>query len=400
MSTESTAPAALALAGIRILELGHTVMGPSCSVVLADLGADVIKVEPPEGDRTRANVGFGSALFPVFNRNKRSLCIDLKSEAGRNAFHRVVETVDALLENFAPGAMDRLGLGYEALSRRHPRLIYCSLKGFLSGPYEKRAALDEIVQYMGGLAYMTGPSGMPLRAGASVVDIMGGMFGAIGILAAIRERERTGRGQLVESSLFESTAFLVAQHMGQQALTGKAPPPMPEKASSWAVYDPFKTADGKTVFVGITSDNHWRAFCAGFNVEHMLEDPDLESNPQRAQQRAKIMPVVREKFAAETAASLCEKLEKLNIPFGPLATPGDLFEDPHLNAGGRMLDLELPTGTRTKIPGIPLDMDGRKSAIRMQPPAMGAHTRAVLEESGFSADEIERLVRDRVVVAK
>ncbi len=399
MSTESTAPAALALAGIRILELGHTVMGPSCSVVLADLGADVIKVEPPEGDRTRANVGFGSALFPVFNRNKRSLCIDLKSEAGREAFHRVVETVDALLENFAPGAMDRLGLGYAALSKRHPRLVYCSLKGFLSGPYEKRAALDEIVQYMGGLAYMTGPSGMPLRAGASVVDIMGGMFGAIGILAAIRERERTGRGQLVESSLFESTAFLVAQHMGQQALTGKAPPPMPEKASSWAVYDPFKTADGKTVFVGITSDNHWRAFCTGFNVEHMLKDPDLESNPQRAQQRAKIMPVVREKFAAETAASLCEKLEKMNIPFGPLATPGDLFDDPHLNAGGRMLDLELPTGTRMKIPGIPLDMDGRKSAIRMQPPAMGAHTRAVLEESGFSTDEIERLVRDGVVIA-
>ena len=400
MSAESSAPTALPLAGIRILELGHTVMGPSCSVVLADLGADVIKVEPPEGDRTRANVGFGSALFPVFNRNKRSFCIDLKSAAGKEVFHRVVENADALLENFAPGAMDRLGLGYDALAKRHPRLVYCSLKGFLSGPYEKRAALDEIVQYMGGLAYMTGPSGMPLRAGASVVDIMGGMFGAIGILAAIRERERTGRGQLVESSLFESTAFLVAQHMGQQALTGKAPPPMPEKASSWAVYDPFKTADGKTVFVGITSDNHWRAFCTGFGVEHMLDDPDLKSNPQRAQQRVKIMPVVREKFAAETAESLCEKLEKLNIPFGPLATPGDLFDDPHLNAGGRMLDLQFPTGVHAKIPGIPLDMDGRKPAIRMQPPKMGAHTRAVLEESGFSDEEIEQLTRDGVVIAK
>jgi crotonobetainyl-CoA:carnitine CoA-transferase CaiB-like acyl-CoA transferase len=390
----------LPLAGIRILELGHTVMGPSCSVVLADLGADVIKVEPPEGDRTRANVGFGSALFPVFNRNKRSLCIDLKSAAGREAFHKVIETADALLENFAPGAMDRLGLGYEALAKRHPRLVYCSLKGFLAGPYEKRAALDEIVQYMGGLAYMTGPRGMPLRAGASVVDIMGGMFGAIGILAAIRERERTGRGQLVESSLFESTAFLVAQHMGQQALTGKPPPPMPEKASSWAVYDPFKTSDGKTVFVGITSDNHWRAFCTGFGVEHMLSDPELQSNPQRAQRRAKIMPVVTEKFAAETFESLCAKLEKLNIPFGPLATPGDLFEDRHLNEGGRMLELVLPTGTRTKIPGTPLDMDGRKPAIRMQPPAMGQDTRAVLEESGFSATEIERLVQQGTVIAQ
>ena len=390
----------LPLAGIRVLELGHTVMGPSCSMVLADLGAEVIKVEPPEGDRTRANVGFGSALFPVFNRNKRSLCIDLKSEAGKAVFDKVVATVDALLENFAPGTMDRLGLGYAALSKRHPRLVYCSLKGFLSGPYEKRAALDEIVQFMGGLAYMTGPRGMPLRAGASVVDIMGGMFGAIGILAALRERDRTGRGQLVESSLFESTAFLVAQHMGQQALTGKAPPPMPEKASSWAVYDPFQTADGKTVFIGITSDNHWRSFCTGFGVEDLLADPDLKTNPQRARQREKIMPVVTSKFAAETFESLCAKLERLNIPFGPLAKPGDLFDDRHLNEGGRMLDVLLPTGKRARIPGLPLDMNGRKTEIRRQPPHMGEHTWAVLEEAGYHGDEIEQLVEQGVVISK
>jgi crotonobetainyl-CoA:carnitine CoA-transferase CaiB-like acyl-CoA transferase len=390
----------LALSGLRILELGHTVMGPSCSMVLADLGADVIKVEPPEGDRTRANVGFGSALFPVFNRNKRSLCIDLKSDEGKIVFQKVVATADALLENFAPGTMDRLGLGYEALSKKHPRLVYCSLKGFLSGPYAKRAALDEIVQFMGGLAYMTGPRGMPLRAGSSVVDIMGGMFGALGIMAALRERERTGRGQLVESSLFESTAFLVAQHMGQQALTGTAPPPMPEKASSWAVYDPFKTADSKTVFVGITSDNHWRSFCTGFGVEEMLSDPDLKTNPLRARQRQKIMPVVTAKFAAETSESLCAKLERLNIPFGPLATPGDLFDDRHLNESGRMLDVLLPTGKRAKIPGLPLDMDGRKTRIRRQPPHMGEHTWAVLEEAGYSGDEIDRMVEQGIVIAK
>jgi crotonobetainyl-CoA:carnitine CoA-transferase CaiB-like acyl-CoA transferase len=394
------AAAELPLSGLRILELGHTVMGPSCSMVLADLGADVIKVEPPEGDRTRANVGFGSALFPVFNRNKRSLCIDLKSDAGKAVFHKVVATADALLENFAPGTMDRLGLGYEALSKKHPTLVFCSLKGFLSGPYAKRAALDEIVQFMGGLAYMTGPRGMPLRAGASVVDIMGGMFGALGIMAALRERDRTGRGQLVESSLFESTAFLVAQHMGQQALTGKAPPPMPEKASSWAVYDPFQTADGKTVFVGITSDNHWRSFCTGFGVEELLADPDLKTNPLRARQRQKIMPVVTAKFAAETSESLCAKLERLNIPFGPLATPGDLFDDRHLNESGRMLDVLLPTGKRAKIPGLPLDMDGRKTRIRRQPPHMGEHTWAVLEEAGYTGEEIDRMVEQGIVIAK
>jgi crotonobetainyl-CoA:carnitine CoA-transferase CaiB-like acyl-CoA transferase len=233
-----------------------------------------------------------------------------------------------------------------------------------------------------------------------VVDIMGGMFGALGIMAALRERERTGRGQLVESSLFESTAFLVAQHMGQQALTGKAPPPMPEKASSWAVYDPFKTADGKTVFVGITSDNHWRSFCTGFGVEEMLSDPDLKTNPLRARQRQKIMPVVTAKFAAETSESLCAKLERLNIPFGPLATPGDLFDDRHLNESGRMLDVLLPTGKRAKIPGLPLDMDGRKTRIRRQPPHMGEHTWAVLEEAGYSGDEIDCMVEQGIVIAK
>ena len=391
--------AALPLAGIRILEFGHTVMGPSCSMVLADLGADVIKVEPPEGDRTRANVGFGSALFPVFNRNKRSLSLDLKTEEGKAVIRKVIVGADALIENFGHGTMDRLGIGYEVLSKLHPGLVYCSLKGFLSGPYEERPALDEIVQFMGGLAYMTGPTGRPLRAGASVVDIMGGMFGALGIMAALRERERTGRGQFVQSALFESTAFLVAQHMGQQALTGVAPPPMPEKEASWAVYEAFQTSDGKTVFVGITSDNHWRSFCTGFGVEELLADPTLKTNPQRAQVRKRITPVVAEKFAALPLDALCAKLERLKIPFGPLAKPGDLFDDPHLNQGGRMLDVLFPTGKWAKLPGLPLEMDGRSSQVRLQPPRMGEHTREVLREAGYLAGEIDRLVQQGVAIA-
>jgi crotonobetainyl-CoA:carnitine CoA-transferase CaiB-like acyl-CoA transferase len=312
---------------------------------------------------------------------------------------KLVAGADALIENFAHGTMDRLGLGYAVLSASNPRLVYCSLKGFLSGPFEKRAALDEIVQFMGGLAYMTGPSGMPLRAGASVVDIMGGMFGALGIMAALRERDSTGRGQEIRSALFESTAFLVAQHMGQEALTGKAPPPMPEKASSWAVYDPFQTADGRTVFVGITSDNHWRSFCKEFGEEALLADPALKTNPQRARARDRIMPVVTAKFAAESFDSLVEKLERLTIPFGPLAKPGDLFEDRHLNAGGRLLNITLPTGKNAKIPGIPLEMDGRKPQVRQQPPRMGEHTLAVLAEVGYSTQQINELVKQGIVVA-
>ena len=388
----------LPLAGIRILELGHTVMGPSCTMVLADLGADVIKVEPPEGDRTRANVGFGSALYPVFNRNKRSFSVDLKSAEGKALLLKLVTRSDALVENFAHGTMDRLGLGYDALSKVNPGLVYCALKGFLSGPYEERPALDEVVQFMGGLAYMTGPTGRPLRAGASVVDILGGLFGALGIMAALRERERTGRGQLVKSALFESTAFLVAQHMGQQALTGKAPPPMPEKEGSWAVYQPFQTADEKTVFVGITSDNHWRAFCNEFGLEALLADPSLKTNPQRAQQRERIRPVVTEKFRALKYDVLVEKLERLKIPFGPLAKPGDLFDDPHLNHAGRMLEILLPTGTRAKIPGIPLEMAGHTPGVRMQPPKMGEHTREILTELGYSEADVEALVAKGVAI--
>jgi crotonobetainyl-CoA:carnitine CoA-transferase CaiB-like acyl-CoA transferase len=400
MSTAAKAlsAAGLPLAGIRILEFGHTVMGPSCSMILADLGADVVKVEPPEGDRTRAIVGFGSALYPVFNRNKRSISIDLKSGRGREVIDKVIARADVLIENFAFGTMDRLGLGYEALSAVHPKLVYCSLKGFLPGPYEQRAALDEIVQFMGGLAYMTGPRGMPLRAGSSVVDIMGGMFGALGIMAALRERERTERGQLVESALFESTAFLVAQHMGHQVLQGREVAPMPEKARAWGVYDPFQTADGKTLFIGLTSDNHWRSFCKEFGVEHLLADPDLKTNAGRARARDKVMPIVTEKFSAETFENLVAKLERLKIPFGPLAKPGDLFEDPHLTAGGRLDEVRLSADKVAKLPMIPLDMGGRKPRVRRQPPVMGADSRAVLVEAGYSAAQIDELIAQGVVV--
>jgi crotonobetainyl-CoA:carnitine CoA-transferase CaiB-like acyl-CoA transferase len=361
-------------------------------MLLADLGADVIKVEPPEGDRTRANVGFGSALYPVFNRNKRSFSVDLKSDAGRALLLKLVARSDALVENFAHGTMDRLGLGYEALSKVNPGIVYCSLKGFLSGPYEHRPALDEVVQFMGGLAYMTGPTGRPLRAGSSVVDIMGGMFGALGIMAALRERERTGRGQLVKSALFESTAFLVAQHMGQQALTGQAPPPMPEKEPSWAVYQTFQTADAKMIFVAITSDNHWRAFCAEWNLPDLLADPGLKTNPQRAQQRERIRQIVAAKIAAENYDDFAKKLERLKIPFGPLAKPGDLFDDPHLNHAGRMIDIVLPTGKHAKIPGIPLEMSGHTPGLRLQPPKMGEHTRAILLELGYSEADADDLI--------
>src|SRR3954467_3893802 len=208
-----TDDSSLPLAGMRVVEFVHVVRGPACGLVLADLGAEVIKIEPLDGDHTRKLTASGAGFFPTFNRNKKSLAIDLKSSAGRDIVLKLIASADVLTENFRPGAMDELGYGYEALRTLKPELIYCSLKGFLAGPYEHRAGLDETAQMMGGLAYMTGPRGRPLRAGASVNDIMGGMFAAIAILSAVVQRRRTGRGQHVKSALFENCAFLVAQHM-------------------------------------------------------------------------------------------------------------------------------------------------------------------------------------------
>lgn len=390
----------LPLSGIQVIEMGHTVMGPSCTMILADLGAEVTKVEPLEGERTRGNVGFGAGLFPAFNRNKRSIAVDIKSAAGKALLHKLAAKTDVLVENFGYGAMDRLGCGYEVLAAINPRLVYCSLKGFLKGPYEKRPALDEVVQFMGGLAYMTGPTGMPLRAGASVIDITGGMFGVVGILAALREREHTGHGQLVKSALFESTAFLVAQHMSSQIMSGKAPPPMPEKASSWGIYETFRTSDDKTIFIAVTSDNHWRNFCNAFGLEALLSDPTLQTNPQRALAHDRLGPLVAGIVREIAFDALAAKLEALSIPFAPLARPSDLFDDPHLNQGGHMLETDFPNGMRAPLPGLPLEMGQHSFRVRHQPPRKGEHTRAILQEAGYSAAQIDGLIAQRVVIAE
>jgi len=390
MQASSSVPP-LPLAGIRIIEFCHTIMGPSCGLALADLGADVIKVEPVEGDRTRRLGGFGLGFFSYYNRNKRSIAIDLKSPEGRKAVERLVAKADAMIENFAPGTLDKMGYGYEVMAKLNPRLIYCSMKGFLAGPYENRPALDEVVQYMGGLAYMTGPPGRPLRAGAPVVDIMGGTFGALAILAAIEERHRTGRGQFVKSSLFESTVYMLAQAMAAEKIGGKPVPPMPARVSSWCIYEPFQSRDGKLLFIAITTDNIWKRFCEAFELGELLRDPDLQTNEQRVKARPRILPIITEIVAKHDIAEMMAKLEALSVPFAPLATPGDLFDDPHLNHPNRMFDTELVDGQRLKLPGPPVEMDGHEFGVRRNPPVVGEHTREVLLEAGFTPAEIDAM---------
>src|SRR5271170_1991189 len=391
----ATAP----LTGIRVLEFCHTIMGPTAGLILADLGADVIKIEPAEGDSTRRRIGFAAGFFATFNRNKRSFAVDLKSDDARALLYRLAETADVVLENFAPGTMERLGCGYADLSKKNPRLVYCALKGFLSGPYEHRPALDEVVQFMAGLAYMTGPPGQPLRAGASVVDIMGGMFAVIGVQAALRERERTGRGQMVKSALFESTAFLMMQHMSGEVVTGRPMPPMPSRQGAWAIYEPFATADGKQIFVGLTSDGHWRRFCQEFGRADLLQNPAYKTNEDRVLARAALCPLVAEIVGRHKLAALAEMFDRIDIPFAPVARPGDLFDDPQLNAGGRMLDIALPNGVRAKVPRLPIEIGDHDFALRRQAPAIGEHTAEILAELGLAASEIAALSQRGIITA-
>lgn len=371
----------LPLHGLKVVEFTHMVMGPSAGLILADLGAEVTRVEPPGGDQTRRLLGSGAGYFPMYNRNKRSICLDLKAPDDLAAAKALVAASDVLIENFRTGTMDKLGLGYAALKADNPRLIYCSAKGFLSGPYESRTALDEVAQMMGGLAYMTGPPGRPLRAGSSVIDVTGGMFGVIGILAAVEQRHRTGEGQQVNCSLFETTAFLVGQHMAQMAVTGVAAQPMPARISAWAIYDIFETADGASVFVGVVSDAQWKAFCKGFGLA-LGDDASLDLNNARVLARDRILPEVRALFKSFAKDELMAKLEVVGLPFAPVSRPEDLFDDPHLRSGG-LVPVTLADGRETFLPGLPLEMGGQRLGVTRDPPAPGADTEAVMAELGL-----------------
>ena len=388
---------ALPYAGTRVVEFTHMVMGPTCGMVLADLGAEVIKVEPIAGDNTRKLLGSGAGFFPMFNRNKKSVAIDLQSAEGRAIALKLVATADIVSENFKPGTMKKLSLDYASLSLLDPRLIYVSLKGFLPGPYDHRTALDEVVQMMGGLAYMTGRDGDPLRAGTSVNDIMGGMFGAIGAMAALAAREKTGKGQEVQSALFENNVFLVAQHMMQFAVTGKPAAPMPSRISAWAVYDVFTVKDGEQIFLAVVSDTQWAIFCDAFGYADLKADARLASNNDRVMAREWMMPILRERMAQKSAADLSAVFEHFALPFAPITRPEQLFSDPHLTATGGLAPMNLPDGRPVQTALLPLTLDAQRPGVRLNPPKLGEHTTELLRELGYDEAQIESLSQKKIV---
>jgi len=376
------------LSGIRVIEMSHMIMGPSCGMFLALMGADVIKVEPPNGDRTRELTGMGAGFFPLFNRGKRSITLDLSTEAGRAALHRLLETADGLIENFREGALAERGLGPDDLREKHPHLIVVSHKGFLSGPYKNRTALDEVVQMMTGLAYMTGPSGRPLRVGSSVNDIMGGLFGAFGLLAELRARERSGKGGEVRVGLFENCLLLVAQHMVQYDLEGTVAPPMPERDFSWPVYDIFETSDGDQLFVGAVTGGQWHDLCNILGLGDLLADPRLQSQMDRIHARDWVVPRVAEAVRAQDKSELLPQLVALHIPHAPIAKPADMYRDPHVNRPGILVRSRMPDGRQFRAPGLPFETDGQMVCEVADVPRLGEHTEAVLREIGYSDEQV------------
>ena len=385
------------LSGIKVIEMTHMVMGPAVGSILGDLGAEVIKVEPVTGDKTRKLKKSGSGYFLTYNRNKRSIALDVKTSEGREVVLKLLSTADVFIENFRPGAMDKLGFGHTELEKINPQLIYCSAKGFLNGPYQHRTALDEVAQMMGGLAYMTGPPGQPLRAGSSVIDIMGGMFGVIAILAALQERQKTEKGQKVTSSLFENVVYLMGQHMAQTATTGEAPPPMSVRVSAWAVYDIFEAKDKEQIFIGVVSDGQWKSFCESFDLVEFIEDKEMDVNSGRVEKRDVIIPRLQELFKTFTKHELMKKLDQTGLPFAPINKPEDLFNDTHLNESGGLLKIDIPNGGSTKLPAMPIEMNDRRFDVHQQVPAVGEHSKEILEEIGLNEETIGSLFKKSIV---
>jgi crotonobetainyl-CoA:carnitine CoA-transferase CaiB-like acyl-CoA transferase len=381
----------LPYAGLRMVEFTHMVMGPTCGMLFADLGAEVIKVEPPQGDNTRNLLGAGAGFYPLFNRNKKSLTLDLKTPEGREAVLKLVATADIVSHNFRPETMAAQGLDYESLKTLNPRLIYIALKGFLPGPYEHRTALDEVVQMMGGLAYMTGPAGQPLRAGSSVNDIMGGLFGGIAAMAALAQREKTGLGQQVQAALYENNIFLVAQHMMQYAVTGVPADPMPNRISAWAVYDVFTVKNGEQIFLSAVSDKQWTVLCNAFDFADLKADPAYATNNDRVRARSTLLPVLRQRFASYSAQQLADLFEKNGLPYAPINKPHELVDDPHLLATGGLAPMTLPNGQATHTVLLPFTMDGQRMGVRRNPPRLGEHSVELLQELGYSEHDAMQL---------
>ncbi|MER3455945.1 MAG: formyl-CoA transferase [candidate division GAL15 bacterium] len=390
------------LEDLLVVDLTRALAGPYCTMMLADLGARVIKVESPEGgDDTR---GWGppflegeSAYFLSVNRNKESVALNLKHPRGVEVLHRLLERADVLVENFRPGVMERLGLDYPRLRDRYPRLVYCSISGFgQSGPYREKPAYDLILQGMGGLMGITGEEGgPPVKVGVAVADICAGMFAAFGILAALRVRDRTGRGQWVDAALLDGQVAWLTYAAANYFATGQNPPRMGSAHPNLCPYQAFRTQDGY-LNVAVGSEAIWRRFCDVVDPQ-LAEDPRFRTNADRVRHRAELIPLLEARFRHRTTREWTQILDAAGVPNGPLYTVGEVFEDPQTLHRQMRVEVEHPRAGRITVTGVPVKFSQTPGSVRMPPPLLGQHTRAVLRELGYTEEEAETLHRQGAV---
>ena len=385
------APSKGALAGLKVLDCTHVIAGAYCSMVLADLGADVIKIEPPAGESTRGMRGAGGGFraFDYVNRNKRTIALDLSTERGAEVVRRLVETADVFVENYRPGSMDRMGLGYERLSAINPRLVYCSVSGFgLDGPYRERGGFDLVTQAMSGIMSFVGEAGsdQPCSTAVPISDLNAGVFGAVGVLAALQSRHTTGKGQHVETSLLESALAYTIWETGMYLSSGEVATRNGARHRLAAPYEPLKTADGHIV-VGVNSQRLWKRFCEALGDAGLCEHPDFNSPAGRMKHRDALQARLETVLARDTTANWLPKFEAVGVPAGPLNTIAEAWDDPQVKARGLLGE----AGGRRFVK-TPIKLHDTPVELARGPGEVGEHTREVLAEAGYSDGEIESLV--------
>jgi crotonobetainyl-CoA:carnitine CoA-transferase CaiB-like acyl-CoA transferase len=389
------------LAGVRVIELGQYIAGPGAAMILAEIGAEVIKVEPLTGDPMRQYVG--RPMFSLLNRNKFSVGLDLKRADGRDVYLKLVQSADVVLDNLLLDTVEKLGIGYSVLSVANPRVIYCGIRGFLPGPREHNPLFDGAAQMLAGVAYMTGAPGRPIQVGVPIGDFSVAVWSALAILAALRARDVTGTGQHVKVGLFEAALYLCTSMVAEASVTGHAPPPLASRDEGGrprvGVYRYFRTRDDRTCLIQVISDPQWERFCVAFSLQDLWEDADLRHPAGRAARylelEARMEPLVRQLSATDLVALL----EQHAVPHAIVNSPFDVLSDEHVKMSGDLLQIpweEGKTGT-VEVPALPFRMDRLGSVEPRAAPRVGGSSRRVLQEIGVSATEIDRLVADGVL---